>query len=70
MKAALLHEHEVLRTFTLVLDTGEKDMASLQEQVEVLSLVCDISLEHGKTKMRLWRFRLCRSHAWALCLHE
>jgi hypothetical protein len=52
MKAALLHEHEVLRTFTLVLDTGEKDMASLQEQVEVLSLVCDISLEDGKTKMR------------------
>ena len=55
MKAALLHEHEVLRTFTLVLDTGEKAMASLHEQVEVLSVVCDISLEHGKTKVRLWR---------------
>jgi predicted DNA-binding protein with PD1-like motif len=91
MKAALLHEHEGLRTFALVLTTGDEAMASLvafatehqlkgtqftaigafsrvvvaffdwttkeyrhisiDEQVEVLSLVGDISMEEGKPKV-------------------
>ena len=91
MKAALLHEHEGLRTFALVLATGDEAMAALialaterqlkatqftaigafsrvvvayfdwtskeyrqipiAEQVEVLSLVGDISVEDGKPKV-------------------
>jgi predicted DNA-binding protein with PD1-like motif len=91
MKAALLHEHEGLRTFALVLATDDEVMAaltafaaerqlkatqftaigalsrvvvayfdwtskqyrhiSLGEQVEVLSLVGDISIEDGKSKV-------------------
>jgi len=91
MKAALLHEHEGLRTFALVLATGDEAMASLLafaterqlkatqftaigafsrlvvaffdwstksyrnipigDQVEVLSLVGDISVEDGKPKV-------------------
>jgi uncharacterized protein len=90
MKASLLHEHEGLRTFALVLATGDEAMASLEafaterqlkatqftaigafarvvayfdwtskeyqhipidEQVEVLSLVGDISVENGKPKI-------------------
>jgi uncharacterized protein len=91
MKAALLHEHEGLRTFALVLATDDEAMSSLvafaterclkatqftaigafsrvvvaffdwstksyrnipiDEQVEVLSLVGDISIEHGKPKV-------------------
>lgn len=91
MKASLLHEHEGLRTFALVLATGDEAMTSLEafaaerqlkatqltaigafarvvvayfdwtgkeyrhipidEQVEVLSLVGDISLENGKPKV-------------------
>jgi uncharacterized protein len=91
MKAALLHEHAGLRTFALVLATGEEAMAALvafatdrqlratqftaigafsrvvvayfdwntkqyrnipiDEQVEVLSLVGDISVENGKPKV-------------------
>jgi uncharacterized protein len=91
MKAALLHEHEGLRTFALVLATGDEAMAALvafaterqlkatqftaigafsrvvvayfdwttrkyrnipiDEQVEVLSLVGDISVEDGKPKI-------------------
>ena len=91
MKAALLHEHEGLRTFALVLTTGDEAMASLvafatehqlkatqftaigafsrvvvaffdwttkeyrhipiDEQVEVLSMVGDISIEENKPKV-------------------
>jgi uncharacterized protein len=91
MKAALLHEHEGLRTFAAVLATGDEVMAALvafaterqlkatqftaigafsrvvvayfdwttkeyrhipiDEQVEVLSMVGDISLEDGKPKV-------------------
>lgn len=91
MKAALLHEHEGLRTFALVLATDEEAMAALVafaterqlkatqftaigafsrvvvayfdwttkkyrnipigEQVEVLSLIGDISVEDGKPKV-------------------
>jgi predicted DNA-binding protein with PD1-like motif len=91
MKAALLHEDEGLRTFALVLATGDEAMAALvafaterqlkatqftaigafsrvvvayfdwttktyrnipiDEQVEVLSLVGDISVEDGKPKV-------------------
>jgi predicted DNA-binding protein with PD1-like motif len=91
MKSVLLHEHEGLRTFALVLATGNEAMASLagfaaeqqlkatqftaigafsrvvvaffdwttkqyrhiriDEQVEVLSLVGDISLEGGVPKV-------------------
>jgi uncharacterized protein len=91
MKAALLHEHEGLRTFALVLSTDDEAMAALaafaserhlkatqftaigafsrvvvayfdwstkayrhipiDQQVEVLSLVGDISLEDGTPKV-------------------
>ena len=91
MKAALLHENEGLRTFAVVLATGDEAMSTLlqfateqrlkgtqftaigafsrvvvayfdwttkkyrnipiEEQVEVLSLVGDISLEDGKPKI-------------------
>ena len=91
MKAGLLHEHEGLRTFALVLETGDEAMASLaafaaerqlkatqftaigafsrvvvayfdwttksyhnipiDEQVEVLSLAGDITMEGGKPKV-------------------
>jgi uncharacterized protein len=91
MKAVLLHEHEELRTFALVLATDDEAMAALtafaeerqlkatqftaigafscvvvayfdwttkayrnipiDEQVEVLSLVGDISVENGKPKV-------------------
>ena len=91
MKAALLHEHEGLRTFALVLATDDETMAaliafaterqltatqftaigafsrvvvayfdwtsreyrhiSIDEQVEVLSLVGDISIEDDKPKV-------------------
>ena len=91
MKAALLHEHEGLRTFALVLDTGDEAMAALaafaserrlqatqftaigafsrvvvayfdwttkeyrhipiDEQVEVLALVGDVSIEDGRPKV-------------------
>ena len=91
MKAALLHEHEGLRTFVVVLATGDEAMSTLlqfateqqlkgtqftaigafsravvayfdwttkkyrnipiEEQVEVQSLVGDISLEDGKPKI-------------------
>jgi predicted DNA-binding protein with PD1-like motif len=91
MKAALLHEHEGLRTFALVLGSDDEAMAALiafaterqlqatqftaigafsrvvvayfdwtskqyrhiriDEQVEVLSLVGDISVEDGKPKV-------------------
>ena len=91
MKAALLHEHEGLRTFALVLASGDEAMSSLtafatewqltatqftaigafsrvivaffdwssksyrnipiDEQVEVLSLVGDISIEDGQPKV-------------------
>ena len=91
MKTALLHEHEGLRTFVMVLGTGDEAMGALaafaserqlkatrltaigafsrvvvayfdwetkeyrniriDEQVEVLSLVGDITLEKGKPKV-------------------
>jgi predicted DNA-binding protein with PD1-like motif len=91
MKAALLHDHEGLRTFALVLATGDEAMASLvafatehqlkaahftaigafsrvvvaffdwttkeyrhipiDEQVEVLSLIGDISIEERQPKV-------------------
>jgi uncharacterized protein len=91
MKATVLHEHEGLRTFALVLATGEEAMAALaefaierrlkatqftaigafsrvvvayfdwttkaythvpiDEQVEVLSLIGDISVEDDKPKV-------------------
>jgi uncharacterized protein len=91
MKAALLHEHEGLRTFAVILATGDEVMASLtafaaerqlkttqlaaigalsrvvvayfdwrtkeyrhiliDEQVEVLSLVGDITVDAGKPKV-------------------
>lgn len=91
MKAALLHEHEGLRTFALVLATDDEAMAALvafaterqlkatqftaigafsrvvvayfdwttkkyrnipiEEQVEVLSLVGDVTMEDGKPKI-------------------
>jgi uncharacterized protein len=91
MKAALLHENEGLRTFAVVLATGDEAMAALlqfateqqlkgtqftaigafsrvvvayfewttktyrnipiDEQVEVLSLAGDVSLEEGKPKI-------------------
>jgi uncharacterized protein len=91
MKAALLNEHGGLRTFALVLGTGDEAMAALAsfaageqlraaqftaigafsrvvvayfdwstkqyrniaigEQVEVLSLIGDITLENGKRKV-------------------
>jgi uncharacterized protein len=91
MKTALLHEHEGLRTFVVVLATDDEAMAALvafatdqqlkathftaigafsrvvvayfdwttkeyrhipiDEQVEVLSLVGDISIEEGKPKV-------------------
>jgi predicted DNA-binding protein with PD1-like motif len=91
MKAALLHEHEGLRTFALVLATADETMAALEafaterelkatqftaigafsrvvvayfdwtrkeyrhisidEQVEVLSLVGDISIEENKPRV-------------------
>jgi predicted DNA-binding protein with PD1-like motif len=91
MKMALLHEHEGLRTFALVLATGDEAMATLlsfaterqlkaahftaigafsraivayfdwstkayqkipiDEQVEVLSLAGDVTIENGKPKV-------------------
>jgi predicted DNA-binding protein with PD1-like motif len=91
MKVALLHEHEGLRTFALVLGTGDEAMAALvsfaterrlkaahftaigafsravvayfdwptkeyrhvpiDEQVEVLSLSGDVTIEDGKPKV-------------------
>jgi predicted DNA-binding protein with PD1-like motif len=91
MRGVLLHEHEGLRTFALILGTGEEAMAAIaafaserqlsathftaigafarvivayfdwstkqyrkipiDEQVEVLSLAGDITLENGKPKV-------------------
>jgi uncharacterized protein len=91
MKGTLLHEHDGLRTFALVLATGDKAMATLlafatehqlkatqvtaigafsrvvvayfdwasklyrnipiEEQVEVLSLIGDVTVEDGKPKI-------------------
>jgi predicted DNA-binding protein with PD1-like motif len=91
MKAALLHEHEGLRTFAVILASGDEVMATLtgfaaerqlkatqltaigafsrvvvayfdwrtkdyrnvpiDEQVEVLSLVGDITVDSGKSKV-------------------
>ena len=91
MRVALLHEHEALRTFAMVLENGDEAMASLvrlaterrlkatqftaigafarlvvayfdweskeyrpipiNEQVEVLSLIGDISAENGKPRV-------------------